>query len=429
MTLNPQLTALLARDPLLPLRDELLDGALVGPRLQQLLGEGDGSAEAHCTRLRATYRRGESLRATYRLDGPAGARLVSARMFTAGKASAKLAQAEDDALRRGAPPGSVLVDDALDTVFWMFPEDRKLQGLAELTSPSLSTRESLDAPWSRSELVAYTPEKAATARWEDASGRVVGFAKVQVGHEGRRSVDALRAARRGVANDGSLRLPDAVAYLPERHLALFTPAPGRPLHELPQDRWPEAMAALGAGLAVLHRQPVDGFAPFVRLDPAGLDAAGEVLRQARPDLASLVRSLVETLLLAPPGQAAPVLLHGDLHPKNVLVHDAGISLVDLDQAGAGPAAAEVGGMLGRLWCPRPGDEITDDTASAAADAFLASYGQAPAHSDLLWYAAAALLVERAARAVHRVDVRTLAVLEDVLVTALRWAESRTDAGR
>jgi len=341
VTLNPQLTALLARDPLLPLRDELLDGALVGPRLQQLLGEGDGSAEAHCTRLRATYRRGESLRATYRLDGPAGARLVSARMFTAGKASAK----------------------------------------------------------------------------------------VQVGHDGRRSVDALRAARRGVANDGSLRLPDAVAYLPERHLALFTPAPGRPLHELPQDRWQEAMAALGAGLAVLHRQPVDGFAPFVRLDPAGLDAAGEVLRQARPDLASLVRSLVETLLLAPPGQAAPVLLHGDLHPKNVLVHDAGISLVDLDQAGAGPAAAEVGGMLGRLWCPRPGDEITDERASAAADAFLASYGQAPAHSDLLWYAAAALLVERAARAVHRVDVRTLAVLEEVLVTALRWAESRTDAGR
>jgi hypothetical protein len=429
VTLNPQLTALLARDPLLPLRDELLDGALVGPRLQQLLGEGDGSAEAHCTRLRATYRRGESLRATYRLEGPAGARLVSARMFTAGKASAKLAQAEDDALRRGAPPGSVLVDDALDTVFWMFPEDRKLQGLAELTSPSLSTRQALDAPWSRSELVAYTPEKAATARWEDASGRVVGFAKVQVGHEGRRSVDALRAARRGVANDGSLRLPDAVAYLPERHLALFTPAPGRPLHELPQDRWPEAMAALGAGLAVLHRQPVDGFAPFVRLDPAGLDAAGEVLRQARPDLAPLVRSLVETLLLAPPGHGRT----GAAARRPPPQERAGARRRDQPRRprpGRGRTGRGRGRRhAGRLWCPRPGDEITDDTASAAADAFLASYGQAPGHSDLLWYAAAALLVERAARAVHRVDVRTLAVLEEVLVTALRWAESRTEARR
>ena len=44
--------------------------------------------------------------------------------------------------------------------------------------------------------------------------------------------------------------------------------------------------------------------------------------------------------------------------------------------------------------------------------------------DLLWYAAAALLVERAARAVSRVDVATLADLERVLATALRWAGHR-----
>ena len=74
----------------------------------------------------------------------------------------------------------------------------------------------------------------------------------------------------------------------------------------------------------------------------------------------------------------------------------------------------------------PGDEIDADTAAAAADAFLASYGPAPEHRDLLWYAAAALLVERAVRAVNRVDVRTLAVLEQVLATALRWAEDRTE---
>jgi aminoglycoside phosphotransferase (APT) family kinase protein len=139
-----------------------------------------------------------------------------------------------------------------------------------------------------------------------------------------------------------------------------------------------------------------------------------------------VQSLAQALLLSPPSRGEPVLLHGDLHPKNVLVHDAGISLVDLDQAGSGPAAAELGGMLARLWCPRPGDEITDDTAATAADAFLASYGSAPGHRDLHWYAAAALLVERAARAVHRVDVRTLSVLEQVLVTALRWTEDRAD---
>ena len=230
----------------------------------------------------------------------------------------------------------------------------------------------------------------------------------------------------GWTDAGPLRLPDAVAYLADRHMALFTPAPGRPLHQLPRHRLPEAMAALGAGLAVLHRQPTDGFAPFTRLDPGRLGAAGEVLQLARPDLAPLVQSLVDALLRSPPTRGEPVLLHGDLHPKNVLVHDAGISLVDLDQAGAGPAAAEVGGMLARLWCPRPGDEITDDTACSRGRLVPHVLRPALGHRDLLWYAAAALLVERAARAVHRVDVRTLAVLEQVLATALRWAEDRTD---
>jgi len=426
VTSVPQLTALLAPDPALPRRDDLLDGTLVGARLGELWGEGGGQTLGSCTRVRATYRRGESLRTTYRIEDGAGARLVSARMFTASRASGKFVQARDAAIHRGASSASVLFDDSLDTVFWVFPEDRKLRGLAELTSPSPATRAVLAGSWSRSELLAYTPEKAATVRCEDASGGVLGFAKVQVGDEGRRSVAVLRAARRGITDAGPLRLPDAVAYLADRHMALFTPAPGRPLHQLSRDRLPEAMAALGAGLAVLHRQPTDGFAPFMRLDPSRLGAAAEVLQLARPDLAPLVQSLAQALLLSPPSRGEPVLLHGDLHPKNVLVHDAGISLVDLDQAGSGPAAAELGGMLARLWCPRPGDEITDDTAATAADAFLASYGSAPGHRDLHWYAAAALLVERAARAVHRVDVRTLSVLEQVLVTALRWTEDRAD---
>jgi hypothetical protein len=95
--------------------------------------------------------------------------------------------------------------------------------------------------------------------------------------------------------------------------------------------------------------------------------------------------------------------------------------VDLDQAGAGAAAAELGGTLARLWCPRPNDAITTDTAATAADALLAAYAPLPERPALVWYAAAALLVERAARAVSRVDLATLADLEHVLTTAIGWA--------
>lgn len=399
----------LAPDPVLPRRDDLLDDALVGSRL----------GATTCTRLRAKYRMGESLRATYRVDDDTGCRLVSARMFVAAKAPVQLARVRE-AVRREDAEGSVLFDEPMSTIFWIFPHDRKLRGLDQLASPPAALRDVFGAPWTHGELVAYMPEKAATARCADESGATIGFAKVQVGDEGGRSVAALRAARRGLAEDDVLRLPDVVGYLPERHLALYSPAPGRPCNQIDRAAVPEAMAALGAALSVLHRRPTDGFAPFVRLKPAGVAAAGRLVQAARPDLAVLTRSLVDGLLAAAPEPGPTVLLHGDLHPKNVLVHDAGISLVDLDQAGTGPAAAELGGTVARLWCPRPGDEIDATTASAAAVALLDHYHRPPAHEDLLWYAAAALLVERAVRAISRVDVPALADLERVLTTALGW---------
>jgi aminoglycoside phosphotransferase len=411
----------LAGDPALPRRDDLLDSRFVGARLEQLAEAAGGRAVLSCTRVRARYRRGESLRTTYRVDDGQGTRLVSARMFTAGKAPAKLAQARAGRPGPSTAPGSVLVDEVLDTVFWVFPADRKLSGLHELVSPPATVRGVFDEPWTRSELLAYTPEKAATVRCQGASGSTVGFAKVQVGDEGRRSVALLEAARRGLPEDGPLHLPRAVAYLPDRHLALFSEAPGVPLHQLPRTRVPDAMAALGAALSVLHAQPTDGFAPFTRLDPDRVRTAGELVTFARPDLAPLVGKLLDALLSAPPASQRPVLLHGDLHPKNVLVHEAGISLVDLDLAGKGAPAAELGGTLARLWCPRPGDPITRDTADAAAEALLAAYTPLPERGVLRWYAAAALLVERAGRAVSRVDLATLGELERVLTTALHWA--------
>jgi Ser/Thr protein kinase RdoA (MazF antagonist) len=237
--------------------------------------------------------------------------------------------------------------------------------------------------------------------------------------------------RRSLPAGGGPRLPEPAGYLPEHRMALFTPVAGRPLHHLARPAVPGAMAALGAALAVLHRGAVDGLPTFTRLSPDRIATAGLLLRSTRPDLADLTGALLAALLADPREPRPAALLHGDLHPKNVLVDETAIGLVDLDQAAAGPAAAELGGTLSRLWCPRPNDEIDPATASAAADALLGSYERPPAAGDLRWYAAAALLVERAVRAVSRVDVGTLAELDRVLATALRWATATAtgDGGR
>ena len=418
----------LAPDPDLPRRDDLLDEQLVAVRLEGLDREAHPNTD--CVRVRARYRPGESLRTTYRLtDERGGSRLVSARMFTATKAPAKFLLARDEAARQGAPGDSVLLDEAMSTVFWVFPQDRKLRGLDRLTDPPPELRDVFGRPWVRSELVAYTPEKAATVRCSDDAGATVGFAKVHAGDDGRRSVDTLAAVRRSLAPAGGPTLPEPVGYLPDLRMSLLSPVPGRPLHRLPRADVPAAMALLGEALAVLHGGPTDALPPFTRLAPDRLTTAGVLLQTARPDLADLTGAVVSALLAAPPDPAPVTLLHGDLHPKNVLVHDTGIGLVDLDQACAGPAAAELGGTLARLWCPRPNDPIDAGTAAAAADALLGGYAKAPSPGDLRWYAAAALLVERSVRAVSRVDVATLAELERVLSTALRLATDRKGGPR
>ncbi|HET6651384.1 MAG TPA: aminoglycoside phosphotransferase family protein [Nocardioides sp.] len=410
----------LARDPALPRRDDLLDEELVAARLQGL--DREPRTVAGCVRVRARYRPGESLRTTYRLvDERGDSRLVSARMFTAAKAPAKFLLARDEAARQGAPDDSVLLDEPMNTVFWVFPQDRKLRGLDRLTDPPEELRAVFGRPWLRSELVAYTPEKAATVRCSDAGGVTVGFAKVHAGDDGRHSVDTLAAVRRSLPPAGGPTLPEPVGYLSDLRMSLLSPVPGQALHHLPRAEVPAAMAALGETLSMLHRGSVAALPPFTRLDPDRLTTAGVLLQTARPDLADLTGAVVSALLAAPRRPAPAALLHGDLHPKNVLVHDTGIGLVDLDQAAAGPAGAELGGTLARLWCPRPHDPIDPDTAAAAADALLAAYARPPSADDLRWFAAAALLVERAVRAVSRVDVATLAELERVLSTSLEWA--------
>ncbi len=417
----------LAPDPALPHRDDLLDEQRVAALLASLAGRaGGGAPVTGCVRVRARYRPGESLRATYRLTGEDGSRLVSARMFTAAKAPAKFLRARDEAARQGAPADAVALDESLSTVFWVFPQDRKLRGLDRLVDPPAALRDVFGRPWARSELLAYTPEKAATVRCLDAAGATVGFAKVHAGDEGLRSVETLRTVRARLPRSGAPVLPEPVGYLPELRMALFSPVPGEPLHHTPRARVPAAMAALGEALGVLHATPAAGLPAFDRFAPDRLATAGVLLRQARPDLADLALDVVVALLAVPHRPAADALLHGDLHPKNILVHGGDIGLVDLDQAAIGPAAAELGATLARLWCPRPHDTIDPATATAAAEALLTSYPRPPSAAELRWYAAAALLVERAVRAVSRVDLATLGDLERVLTTALDWARDAAE---
>ena len=110
-----------------------------------------------------------------------------------------------------------------------------------------------------------------------------------------------------------------------------------------------------------------------------------------------------------------------MHLKNGLVTPDGASaLIDLDQAGCGPAAADLGSAIAGL---RYAAIVDGDArprrrrSSARCSTATASRRALPGDAALRWHIAAALLGERALRAVNRVRPDGLAHLAGVLAHA------------
>ena len=94
-------------------------------------------------------------------------------------------------------------------------------------------------------------------------------------------------------------------------------------------------------------------------------------------------------------------------------------LLDLDQCARGHPAADVGSLLAALRHRRLVGALTPAQQDELESAFLAGYAE---HAEvdpaaLRWHTAAALLVERAERAVHRVLPTSLARLPALLLEA------------
>jgi Ser/Thr protein kinase RdoA (MazF antagonist) len=150
--------------------------------------------------------------------------------------------------------------------------------------------------------------------------------------------------------------------------------------------------------------------------------SAELVATARPDVAVGIRSLARCLLASPPPGDDPVLVHGDCHPNNALVDGGRLSLIDLDQAGVGSPSADVGSVLARLIHGECVGERDPDTSAAMAAAFLAGYARVrplPPERSVRWHTVAAVVAERALRAVNRVNRPALACLDEVVSAGAR----------
>ncbi len=409
----------------LPARDLLIDPTFVAGRLARLLAKQGILAVEACELVRVKYRVGESLRVVYRLRAGGRDRLVTGRMFRAGRSQT----AYERAIARDPSPlanrsRQVCHDPAYDVVWWCFPRDRKLGDLGWLTSPSAALTHAVGLPeWRRTEVVQYVPERSVTALALDDHATTLAYAKTY----GPTTVPTMVAARlRHVA--GELRrtgrpvtAPTAIGWSPARRLLLMEAMPGRSWNALAGEDLGRAMTGLGVAIACLHEStPADGLEPFGRLRPDRVQRSVDLVARARPDVAAHLELVTARLRVLTPPAEPQVALHGDCHPGNALVDGDTISLIDLDQMGRGPAAADLGSLFGRLrYAATVGELGTAEVAELEAR-FVAGYAAQrplPAADSLAWHTAAALLAERALRAVNRVNETGLARLDPIVDAA------------
>jgi hypothetical protein len=410
----------LASDSLLPQRDILLNADEVARRLSSRLGAGGPLSIDSCERLRTKYRVGDSLRVLHRIRVGESDFTVAARTFPRGGSGRAYERALGAAVNCG-PLRAVVHDAELATVFWTFPNDRRIAGLSALTDIPAELARLFVPAWTRSRVVAYAPEKCATAECLDDESNVLAYAKVYRGDEGRRVFGIYEALGRGASPAANgVRLPRALGYGEAQRMLLLEPIAGRRIADLNGLELTNGYGRLGAALAALHGlPPPEGLPPSSRLDVARLRRAARIIGQARPDVREEARALAERLAARQEtANDRPVCLHGDVHPKNGILRGDRLALIDLDQAAFGDPANDLGSLLASLSYNRLSGLLTRAAAQTLGDAFLEGYAggrQLPPSSRLRWHTAAALLAERALRAVNRVRPEGLIRLRELLI--------------
>ena len=178
---------------------------------------------------------------------------------------------------------------------------------------------------------------------------------------------------------------------------------------------PVAMRHLGAALGHIHGLPTDsGRGTFQRYREERVFNSADLERSPTRRGRGNARS-PHQLADGPPHRTRWSACTAT-HANNVLFHADEVHLIDFDQGGSGAAAADLGSTLGNA----AGD-------AAAAPQGVDGWGgvhrrysavrQLPSNAELRWYTAAALVAERAIRAVNRVNQPVLAVLPELIEMA------------
>lgn len=449
---TPSARLALPVDARLPQLAQALDGGHMAEVFAGQLGGGPGRPA--CDVERVKYRPGHNLSVAYRLHWSEGQPLreqrIAARFCARGDAARRHAKAAALPLQ-ASPAGPALSHDAsLEMVAHWWPNDRRLAAAAHLHDGDAMQRRwlpevaaALGEPAARLtghslQIVQLMPERRLTARVElhlagGAEARRVVYAKCDAAQRGPATQSVMAAlAGSPAAREGRLLTPRPLGWQAGPQLHWQQALPGHGL--LAQDAVVGEAAARGVGamVAALHGTPVEAVAaPTHDALRASLHAVRALLEQVEPAwfwrYAPVLRAL-EDGLHDGAGHAAPVTLHGDLHPGNFLCDEGRLSMIDLDDVQIGPAWLDLGD-----WCADAvyRELLGGGTAARAqgpnaafCDGYAEAGGRLPGAAVLAWATAWQLVCRRVQRCIVNLKPGRY-----VLVPALLAAAQGLLAGR
>jgi aminoglycoside phosphotransferase (APT) family kinase protein len=413
-----QTKTLLAPDAFVPQRDTLLDENAMRERLSKNICKHGAADLKSCEIKRVKYRVGANLRVLYEVSCGELSLLVAARTFENNRG----AEVCEESLKNAVAISSarpVFYDAELETVFWTFPNDRKLNNLKILQSVPGNLAEVSGQMWTTSRIVAYAPEKGATAECLNANGGTIAYAKVYADDAGRnvyRTYDALGKITNG---ENNLRLPRALCYSEVHRTLILEAVEGVRIADLDSGSLGEGYRKLGAAISNLHNIPPPEFiSEFTRLKPSRIQTALEIVKTACPDISIQAEKLAEKLFNSFQFADEPtVCLHGDVHPKNGIINAGRLTLIDLDQASSGAAACDISSFIASLFYKQCAGEISTEKRKEYTNAFLEGYEKnrrMPEEKSLRWHTATAIFNERVLRSINRVRREGLENLRELL---------------
>lgn len=454
--MSEPLTPETVADAQLPQLAALLDAAQMGAHFARALPI---PYLTDCQIIRVKYRSHRNCCVTYRLrlldprTGEMCEQTVSALALRPGESRAYFNYAQQQVLVPTVLGRGVFHLPELETVGWVFPNDRKLAGLPNLTNVAQLQREilppivaaSFGAQWQLSELkpqvVHYVAERSCTVRADlelthgrtgETMRRTI-FGKTYCPGEDARAWQAITQLWQSEAcQQGRLLIPQPLLHQPTRRTCWQRGLSGATLGA------PEAaraasklqMTQAGAAVAALHGVPLSDLRAVKKAEKiAQLQTAMVMIIRAHPEFESVLPLLVMLLIVSAHDADAPVTatLHGDLHLQNLLVSDGRVALLDLDDLHRGDPLQDLGSFAAALHYRRLLGHANAATTTRQINQFIAAYRSSVdwevTASALAWHTMAALLTERAYRCVTRLKAGRQALLNEIIALIQRLSKA------